>query len=255
MLKERILQLLDVFLEPRALVAFVRWPKFSVTSFKMISGLTHRGIVPATVIDVGANVGQFAVAAAKLFPNVRVHPFEPAPEAAEQLRRNVAGIGNIRVYPIALGDTEGTVELHINSHSHSSSILRLAKSHRVAFPDAREIGTVAVKLSTLDDIFGEAELVPPVLLKLDVQGYEAMALRGGKETLKRVDYAVVETSFKPLYKGEAPFTELLRLMEDLGFSFIGPVGWLADARTRTLLQIDALFERLAGNSRRAGDSF
>jgi len=94
-LKGNFLSALDLLLDPRAVRAFITWPMFSLTSFRMVSGLARQGVLPATIIDVGANVGQFAVAAAKLIPNVRVHSFEPAPEAAQQLRRNVAGIGNI----------------------------------------------------------------------------------------------------------------------------------------------------------------
>jgi FkbM family methyltransferase len=45
----------------------------------MVSALKQQGIHPQTIIDVGANVGQFTIAAAKLFPKLQIHSFEPLP--------------------------------------------------------------------------------------------------------------------------------------------------------------------------------
>jgi FkbM family methyltransferase len=230
-------------LSPGMVKAVIFWPKFSVTSFKMISELVRQGLLPKTVIDVGANVGQFAVASAKLFPNVSVHSFEPNPDCVALLKKHVESLGNVLVYPIALGDEEGEVTFHVNSHSHSSSILPLSKNHLEAFPDAREVSSIQVKVFTLDTIFSGIELAAPVLLKLDVQGYEAQALRGAVETLKRVDYVILEASFKPMYEGEMLFMEIVRLMDGYGFSFLRPVGWLNDPNTGEIIQMDALFQR------------
>lgn len=243
MYKNKPFLLLELICSPLMLHSVLLWPKFSVTSFKMISDLARQGVLPKTVIDVGANVGQFAVASAKLFPNVYVHSFEPNPECVVLLSKHVASLGNVSVYPIALGDEAGELDFHVNSHSHSSSILPLAESHRDAFPDAREVNTIKVKVSTLDAVFAGIEFIAPVLLKLDVQGYEAQALRGAVDTLKRVDYVVLEASFKPMYQGEMLFMDIVRLMEGYGFSFLRPVGLLPDPHTGEIIQMDALFQR------------
>lgn len=221
--------------------AFLTWPKFSVTSYLMVSRLAKQGILPKTVLDVGANVGQFAVASAKLFPGVQVHSFEPVPGCAKALQKNVSGLGNVAVYPFALGDSEGEVTFRVNLHSQSSSALPLARGHRDAFPEARETREITVRTSTLDRTFADIEFSGPVLLKLDVQGYEAHTLRGGSETLERVDYAVLETSFKTLYEGETLFMDIVRMMEEWGFRFERPVSWLTVLENGEVLQMDALF--------------
>lgn len=235
-----VLSLLEDIGSVRALVT---WPKFSVTSYVMVSKLVRQGISPKTVLDVGANAGQFAVASAKLFSGVRVHSFEPVPACASELQKNVSELGNVVVYPFALGEAEDETSLRVNTHSHSSSVLPLARAHRDAFPDAREAGEIWVKVSTLDQVFSGVELPGPVLLKLDVQGYEAQVLRGGAETLSRVDYVVLEASFAPMYEGELLFMDLARMMEEQGFRFKRPVGWLAEPRSGEVLQMDALFVR------------
>lgn len=240
---KKIQTVLSLLEDINSVKALITWPKFSITSYFVVSGLAKQGVLPATVLDVGANVGQFATASAKLFPDVRVHSFEPGPDCAKRLRKNVSGLGNVAVYPFALGDDEGEVSFHVNFHSHSSSILPLAQAHHDAFPDARETQVIKVKVSTLDRIFANVEFRSPVLLKLDVQGYEAQTLRGGAETLKRVDYVLLETSFKPMYERELLFMDIVRMMEEQGFRFERPVDWLSAPGTGEILQMDALFVR------------
>jgi FkbM family methyltransferase len=240
-IKSIIIETLELLLQPQEIKALLTWPKFSLTSYRMLSALKRQDIKPNTIIDVGANVGQFAVASAKIFPNTSVHSFEPLPDCVALLQKNVKPLNNIKVYPFALGDAEAEVEFHVNEHSHSSSILPLAESHRKAFPNAQEKETISVKVSTLDDVFNSIELKSPILLKLDVQGYEAQTLRGGLKTLQRVDYVILEASFKPMYEGEMVFMDIVRLMEEYGFSFLRPVGWLSHPKTGEILQMDALF--------------
>jgi len=200
------------------------------------------------VIDVGANIGQFAVACAKLFPDVVVHSFEPQPEAVKQLGRNVAGLESVRVYPVALGAEAGEATLHVNSHSHSSSFLKLGARHRSAFPRAEEMYTIKVPLSTLDEAMQTGSLEPPMLLKLDVQGYEPQVLAGATATLKNVAYVLMELSFRPLYEGEATFMQVAADMEAKGFRLLRPVGWLDDPCNGEVLQVDALFEQRGGDA-------
>lgn len=241
-LASQLKKLLSLAEDGGSLYALLTWPKFSLTSYFLVWRLAKQRVSPRTVIDVGANIGQFAIASAKLFPYVRVHSFEPVPECVGELRKNVSGL-DVAVYPLVLGEKEGSVSFHVNAHSHSSSALPLTSSHREAFPEAREERTIEVEVSTLDRVFEGVEFEHPVLIKLDVQGYEERVLRGGKETLKRADYVVLEASFKPMYEGEKTFMDLARMMESCGFRFECPVGWLSTQGTGEVLQMDALFVR------------
>src|SRR6266568_1376989 len=233
---------------PSAWYSFFSWSKFSFTSYRIVLSLKRQGIVPKTILDVGANVGQFAVACAKIFPGVTVHSFEPLPDCVERLKRNVARLAGVHVYPLALGEESGEATIHVNSHSHSSSILALGERHRRAFPSAREIGDIKVKMSTLDLEMNSMSLERPVLLKLDVQGYEALVLEGATETLDKVDYLLLEASFRPMYVGEKTFMDIARTMEDSGFEFLRPVGWLSDPDNGEVLQMDALFVKSGSRS-------
>jgi FkbM family methyltransferase len=223
--------------------ALTTWPVFSVTSFLMISRLSRWGFRPRTVIDVGANVGQFAVSASMLFPEAAVYSYEPVPECFAKLAKAASKLNNMVAHPIALGDTDGELQFHVNSHSHSSSALALTQEHKKAFPFAQETKAITVPMRTLDGEYDSKELVSPVLLKLDVQGFEDRVLKGGTNTLTRVDYIVIEMSFKPMYLGENTFHPMLDLLDSLGFDFKQPIGFLNDPASGKYLQMDALFER------------
>lgn len=227
----------------RAFGALLSWPKFSLTSYLMVSRLKQQGIEPKTVIDIGANVGQFCVAAAKLFPGVWVHSFEPLPKCLVKLRRNTVKLSNVVVHPVALGEKKCELLIYVNDFSHSSSFLPLSRRHRTAFPKAREREKLKVKVSTLDQICEHIQLMSPVMVKLDVQGYESYVIRGGSQTLRLVEYVIVETSFTPMYEGETLFFDLIKLMDEYGFLFLRPVGWLSDPMNGEILQMDALFSR------------
>ncbi len=225
----------------RLLKALATWPVLSLTSFNLVDSLRRQGIAPRTVIDVGANVGQFAVAAARLLKPAALYSFEPLPAAAKRLERNLSSIKGAIAIPMALGDREGSSSFHVNAHSHSSSILPLGPGHRAAFPSATETTTIMVPTGTLDTFFTGKFLEEPILLKLDVQGYEAKVLSGGVVTLGRVEWVVAETSLRQMYDGEPLFLDLVEMMKGFGFRFLRPVGWLTDPRCGEVLQLDALF--------------
>jgi hypothetical protein len=104
-----------------------------------------------------------------------------------------------------------------------------------------EVKTISVNLSTLDKVFNAITLEPPVLLKLVDLRYASTTLRGGRDTW--VDYVILEASFKPMYEGKMLFMDIVRLMDEYGFQFLRPVGWLSEPKTGEILQMDTLFKR------------
>ena len=243
-MRHKLATILELAAEPAWLWGLITWPKFSVTSYRMVSTLARQHIAPRTVIDVGANVGQFAVAASKIFGAPHLHCFEPLPDCVMALRANLRSMPNALIDPRAVGERESVCSMRVNSYSPSSSLLPLGGEHRAAFPGAREVSTTTVEVTTLDRALDPYSLEAPILLKVDVQGYEAAVIAGGRRLLRVVDYAVIETSLKPMYQDEPLFIDIVRVMEDLGFRFAGPVGCLRHPVSYEMLQLDALFERV-----------
>ena len=102
---------------------------------------------------------------------------------------------------------------------------------------------MVVEVRRLDHVLSHVELPRPILLKVDTQGYESRVIAGATGLLEQIDLILAETSFCPLYEGEAPFTALVDQLARLGYRFLRPVDALRDPRTGEFVQLDALFAR------------
>jgi FkbM family methyltransferase len=194
------------------------------------------------VIDVGANQGQFALAAAWCFPNARVFSFEPVPSTVAVLVRNTRRNPRITVCPVALGATDGELSFFESAYSHASSALPVHENQRRIWPETAKGRGINVPVRRLDSWDFQGPLAGPVLLKLDVQGYECEVLKGAAGLLPKVDYLVFEASFVRLYEGELLFEEMHEVVKGLGFGIIGPVGLLEGTHGQ-ILQMDMLYRR------------
>lgn len=238
---KQIRALASVLMQPGGWHAFTRWKPFSITAFRIVSALKNRGLRFSTIIDGGANVGQFARAAAELYPDARVISIEALPAVADELRRNLANLSRVRVIQSAIGEEERETTFHRNAYTLASSVLPPHAAYEKSFP-GHSFSTVRVPMNTLDALLNDEPLTPPVLLKLDLQGYELQALRGAARTLEHTDYILLETAFKPLYEHEPLFEDLYAFLQQTGFRFRAPVDFLSDT-TGEIIQMDALFER------------
>ena len=86
------------------------------------------------------------------------------------------------------------------------------------------------------------ELVPEMLVKMDVQGFEDRVIKGGKETLRKALACILEVSLHPLYEGQPSFMDLCRQMEKLGFQYAGNILQIYD-NDGSIVYIDALFKK------------
>jgi len=206
---------------------------------------TFRGREPATLLDAGASNGEFSAAAGLAFPGITIHAFEPLPDSFEALRRTLARFPGSQAWPFALGSVEETATIHRSANPGSSSLRPLLARHETAFPGTAPVGEETVRVRRLDDVMDEAgaELRPPVLFKIDVQGTEDRVLEGAERTLSRVDTLLVELSLVELFRGQPLFDEVRSRIEARGFAFKGRFAEIASPADGEVLQIDGLFER------------
>jgi FkbM family methyltransferase len=202
-----------------------------------------RALPIRTILDVGANSGQFALCAHALFPSARIHSFEPLPDVHAELARRTRAVPAIRTWNLALGERQGALRFERNDYTPSSSALPMAAAHVSEFPFTARSTAVEVEMARLDDLADRLELADDVLVKIDVQGYEDRVLAGGAATLRRARVALVETSFAALYEGQARHRDVQRTLEDWGFEYRGALDQLVSAQTGEVLAADSLFVR------------
>lgn len=195
-----------------------------------------------TVIDVGANRGQFAVFAARRFPQARLICFEPLPRARAKLQRALGTLDRVRLSEVAVGAANEDREFHVAAADDSSSLLPIGERQREAFPGTRERTTIVVQVRRLDDVLTTADFVGPVLLKIDVQGGELGVLQGAEQILQSIDAVLVEASFVELYTGQPLVDEVWGNLRSSGFSCRG-VWSIGYGVAGECLQADFLFVR------------
>jgi FkbM family methyltransferase len=196
----------------------------------------------ASVVDVGANRGQFTVFAAGLYPQARIFAFEPLPGAYAVLERVAAGDERIRTFRAAIGPRAATAPIHVMHPDDSSSLLAPTGRQTTIFPQTRVAGTLPVEMAPLDAFVGPGDLSPPALLKLDVQGFELAALAGCASLLDRFAAVYVECSFVPLYADQPLADEVLAHLREQGFHLAGIYNLTHDRAGRAV-QADFLCER------------
>jgi FkbM family methyltransferase len=195
-----------------------------------------------TVVDVGANRGQFALVAARRFPHASLWCFEPLPVARAKLEAVLGSRPGVTVLDTALAADAGEHDMHVTRHDDSSSLHAVGPRQLEEFPGTDEVSSVRVHTARLDEVLTQAQVDAPALLKLDVQGSELEVLQGAGELLSAFETILVECSFVELYVGQSLATEVIAFLDSQGWRLRGTYNPTYGARG-VCLQADLLFER------------
>jgi FkbM family methyltransferase len=151
------------------------------------------------MLDVGANIGNHALALAPNFDEI--HCFEPNPVALERLRDNAALSGaTLHIHPVGLGAADAELEFHANTSGNlgGSSFARTSSPVSGILPVRRGDDTLAAQgIGGVD------------LIKVDVEGFEADVLAGLSRPLRGL-------SFEYLPPAHDAALAVLELVEKLG---------------------------------------
>ena len=175
-----------------------------------------------TVLDVGANIGEVALYAAKrVAPGGRVICFEPMPSLAEILRQNIARnrAGGVEVVAAGVADRVGSAPFYMpQQRFHDGSVH--AGLATLYGQGERATAAGAISLTTLDHHAAEARLGVVHLIKLDVEGAELPALRGAEGVLRaHHPWLVIEVQRATCQAAGYDQADILLLLGELGYSF------------------------------------
>ncbi len=209
----------------------------------LLKGIDRFGV--DLILDVGANEGQFARELLSLGYEGRLVSFEPLSSAHKKLEKAAEGNSRWTVHPrCAAGAHDGEVAINIAGNSVSSSILPMMESHVSASPGSAYVGaekSPVLRLDTAAQPYLEKAHKP--LLKIDTQGYEWQVLDGTGAVLPHLSGVLCELSLVPLYEGQRLWLELIRRLEDEGFTLWSIHRGFTDPGDGRTLQVDALFFR------------
>jgi len=197
-----------------------------------------------SIVDVGANVGQFGKKIRQYYPTADLYSFEPIPLVYKELIENFKGDNNFHPFNVGLGDKEGKLEFYLNEFSDSSSMLPIGDVHKENFPFTKNEKKIYVDVKTLDNCIDVTKIKKPYLVKLDVQGFEEQVINGGMEIIRNAEMIITEASFKELYKGQSLFDTLYEKIKAFGFQYIGNLDQMNSAFNGEPLQGDAIFRKV-----------
>lgn len=214
--------------------------------FQFLQSQIHPGMV---IYDVGANCGQMALFFARATgPSGRVLAFEPVPENAARLRRNLDlnHLTQAEAFEVAVAADHQPKRFHMNSGSHTMGTLATTASGQQCWDQAME-----VRCLTLDSLLDRYPA--PHLLKIDVEGGGAGVLEGAR----RIVEEQAPLLYFELHAGGEDAPELLALRDlrdRLGYHFIGldaPGDPLRPSWGHALWGVPSSAKKIQGVDRRA----
>lgn len=165
----------------------------------------------ATVVDIGANVGGFAVfAAQRIGPRGRVVAVEPDPKSFRQLEINARlnpGYAPIQAFCCAVGSQRGEGVLHSDQNAAWSSLHQMeTRSDTI---------DLKVPIFTLQDLLDRAGVESCAYLKIDAEGSEYAILSAlTPELARRIEQITVELHDLP---GHNP-SEIYSRLKEAGYT-------------------------------------
>lgn len=217
--------------------------------FRVAAGVEHQPIVRPLdfdlLVDVGANVGQFSLIVSELKTGCQIVAFEPLAEAASIYRKVFQGDDLVTLHQTAIGPDRQDSEMHVSKRADSSSLLPISDAQVELFPGTEEARRETVKVAPLTDFLNEEHFKKTTLMKIDVQGFELDVLRSAAPILHHINWIYVESSFLPLYSGQALVHDVLKFLLDNDFRMKGIYNPAYD-NNELIAQADFLFEKETG---------
>jgi len=184
---------------------FSYWEMWHEAAYEAVPQFCGKG--DFCIVDVGANVGFYAMRRSLIQKDCRIYSFEPSPSAFSRLKRNIEAncLSNVEVFNWAIGSHSGFVRFDEAQQSIQSRI--------------SADGKIEVTCKALDDVVRELNIRRIDTLKINTEGHERFVLEGAKATLAKVARVVLEAHGDT---GERSFVD--GRLREAGFRLLGKKG-------------------------------
>ena len=171
------------------------------------------------IFDIGANVGQSVAYYKKLFPNCKIHCFEPDPDTFIKLKENCKNIQNVYLNNYGIGSETNTIDFYKNDNitseinsfnkinKNSNDSISLNNNGRDEF--IKKINNkIQCNIRKLSDYINNNNIHKIDILKLDTQGYEEECLKGIEDKFKIINIIITEIMFYDFYEKSLSFYDI-----------------------------------------------
>jgi FkbM family methyltransferase len=209
------------------------------------------GFAPTFIVDVGASNGIWSAIVSEVFPEPHFVQVEPLRSRYDpnSIAQYEAKLTHLDVVVAAVGPTPGTAVLHVDEHLYGASLLEAGAASKGV------LERVEVKIRTLDEIASSYRLVGEGLVKLDIQGAELDALRGGRVFVQNnVAVLILEITVDVEEETLPSLLDVANHLSGIGFVYYDDAGDWRDPTSGVLLQKDVIFvkkDHMLATKRRA----
>jgi FkbM family methyltransferase len=185
------------------------------------------------ILDIGASNGRWTREIVQIFPGATVFLFEPGTAYTDEMRATLESHERLKLFPIAIGERDGPATFHVHPDPQGSTT--------VDWQEGNFATPTTVPMRTIDSLTKEGAILPPDLIKMDIQAGELAALKGAVRTLPSVRVLHLETWIMQAYGGKVPLlVDLMAFLRPLGFRLFD-LGTQFRHDTGLLYSIDACF--------------
>lgn len=199
------------------------------------------------VVDVGANVGQFAEAIFNAGYKGKIISFEPQPDLVELLQKKATAYdGRWIIAPaMALSDRSGTATFQRMAAHAMSSLNMPADNMKASISSAQIHSQYEVKLARIDEILWDLPDIDrqPFTLKMDTQGSELNILNGADKIWNDIKLIQLEASIKQLYNNQPSYHQIDEFLRQKDFHLADIENGYRDDKDNSLAEFDAVYRK------------
>ena len=141
------------------------------------------------IFDIGSNSGQYLSYLKKIFKTSEIHAFEPGKKAYKELLRLKSE--NVYLHNFALSNRNGPAELFYDTEGTGwASMAYRQYAHLNVYLNKKEV----IQTKSIDDFCKELKIERIHFCKMDIEGFELEALKGGAGLIElgKVDFIQFE---------------------------------------------------------------
>lgn len=160
-------------------------------------------------IDIGSNYGAYSIPIAKLKNRINVYCFDPSEKALNQLKDNIElnNIKNIKYFKVGIGEKKKTAFFNdeIKNYKNSGS-----------YEINNKVSGNKILINSIDNFIENDEIIPKknIIIKMDVEGYEFLALQGLIKTIKKYNvFIFFEFSIKIILNHDNLLTSFIGFLK------------------------------------------
>jgi FkbM family methyltransferase len=149
-------------------------------------------LVVETIFDVGANIGNWTINAAKIFPNARIYSFEIVESTYKSLKNNCIDYHNVNVFNFGLSHKKDKIDVYYSPDDSGAATGIKDFSHKF---HGRKVQIVSGVTISGQDFCENNDIDHIDFLKIDVEGFEPNVLRGFSNMLERGAIQIIQFEY------------------------------------------------------------